>query len=287
MTCDTSQNRFLTWNKLTTSDKKKKAISEVTYAVSEDFGVGMFNSCRDVQNPSSGKHALDMLCGKDASKCTPQNWLKFMGDKTLNPATPFTINFDLTSNATFVPGPNVTLNPMTSEIIPCNESCSCQDCRAKCAPLPPNVPPSTWTILGYDAICFIVGCTYAAFVTVFGLVHIWTYLCCASDESSHYIVNGESDTVSLVSSSSKSAMCCASSDRLHAKFEQILTTVFAAWGRFCARHTILVITASLVICAVLSIGNTMFTVVTDPVELWSSPDSRARTEKNYFDDNFG
>ena len=28
-------------------------------------------------------------------------------------------------------------------------------------------------------------------------------------------------------------------------------------------------------------------VITDPVELWSSPDSQARAEKDYFDDNFG
>jgi Niemann-Pick C1 protein len=27
-------------------------------------------------------------------------------------------------------------------------------------------------------------------------------------------------------------------------------------------------------------------VTTDPVELWSSPESRARQEKKYFDENF-
>ena len=30
-----------------------------------------------------------------------------------------------------------------------------------------------------------------------------------------------------------------------------------------------------------------FRVTTDPVELWSSPTSRARIEKNYFDQHFG
>lgn len=28
-------------------------------------------------------------------------------------------------------------------------------------------------------------------------------------------------------------------------------------------------------------------IITDPVELWSSPSSRARQEKNYFDSRFG
>jgi len=287
LTCDPKQSRFLTATKVTEADRKKKAISEVMYAVSEEFGIGMFNSCRDVQNPSSGKHALDMLCGKDASTCTPKYWLQFMGNKTMNPMVPFMINFVLTPNDTFVPGLNVTLHPMTSHIEPCNQSCSCQDCRSQCTPLPPDVPPSHWTILGYDAICFIIACAYASFVVVFGLVHIWTSIYCAKSESSQYIVNGDSDTASLVSTSSKSVVGCGPCDRLQAKFQHVLSEAFAAWGEFCARHTIVIICTSVVVCGVLSVGIVMFDVVTDPVELWSSPNSRARIEKNYFDDNFG
>jgi len=288
MTCDTKQSRFLAANKFTTSKTRKTAISEVTYAVSEQFGFGMFNSCRDVQNPSSGQHALDMLCGKDASKCTPANWLEFMGDKSLNPVVPFTIKFDLSANST-VPGPNgTTLYPMWSEIEACNESCSCQDCRAQCRPLPPEPPSTSWTILGYDAMFVIMACSYATFSILFVLAHIVWYMGCAKDDSSgQYIVNGNSDTVSLVSAGAKSAVCCGSSERLQARFERLLSTLFSAWGEFCARHTLAVILVSVVICGILTVGCALFTVVTDPVELWSSPNSRARTEKNYFDTNFG
>lgn len=287
MTCDTKQRRFLAADKVTMSDKQKKAISEVTYAVSEQFGFGMFNSCRDVQNPSSGKHALDMLCGKDASKCTPANWLQYMGDKNLNPMVPFTIKFDLSGNSS-IPGPNGTLYPMTSEIEACNESCSCQDCRAQCKPLPPDEPPTSWTILGYDAMVVIMACSYSAFLVVFVLLHIWRYVCCSKDDSSgQYIVNGDSDTVSLLSAGAKSAVCCGSSARLQARFQHLLSAAFSAWGQFCARHTVAVILASFVVCGILTAGCAMFTVVTDPVQLWSSPNSRARIEKNYFDNNFG
>lgn len=286
-TCDPLQSNFLAATKFSLSDKQQKAISEVTYAVSEQFGVGMFNSCRDVQNPSSGQHALDMLCGMDASKCTPNSWLRYMGDKTLNPVVPFTINFCLTSNDTFVPGPNVTLHPMTSHIESCNESCSCQDCRAQCSPIPPDLPPSHWTILGYDAMCFIVACSFSSFVIILVLIYIWTSLFCPTDKPYDYIVNGDSDTVSLVSSTSKSVVYCGPCHRLHAKFEHILSAAFAAWGRFCATHTYTVIIVSVLGCVVLTAGISMFDVVTDPVELWSAPNSRARLEKNYFDNNFG
>jgi len=286
LTCDPEQSNFLAADEVKTTDKQQKAISKVTYAISETFGVGMFNSCRDVQNPSSGKHALDMLCGMEASKCTPKDWLKYMGD-TKTPMVPFTINFILTANDS-IPHSNVTLHPMTSNIEPCNESCTCQDCRSQCKPLPPDVPPSSWTILGYDAMSFIMACTYAAFIIVFGLFYIWTSLYCQSaDNSLHYIVNGDSDTMSLMSSSSKSVVYCGPCDRLQAKFQHMMATVFAAWGRFCASHTVVVIVTCIIVCTALAVGISMFDVVTDPVELWSAPNSRARTEKNYFDDNFG
>jgi len=273
--------------KTTMSDQHRKAVAELEYAVSDEFAGGMYNSCRDVQNPSSGKHALDLLCG-DASVCNPAYWLKFLGDKSLNPALPFPIDFVMTSNDTFVPGPNVTLQPMRGRIEPCGESCSCQDCRSQCPPLPPDVPPSRWTILGYDAVCVVVACTYSAFVLVFVLVHVWTGLYGSEDaSSSDYIVNGDSDAASLVSSSSSNAVFYRSCDRLQAKFEHLLSAVFAAWGRFCARRPGVIIIASLLVCGVLIVGITMFDVVTDPVQLWSAPNSRARVEKDYFDDNFG
>jgi len=266
------------------SDEHKEAISKLAYAVSEKFGVGMYDSCRDVQNPSSGKHALDMLCG-DASKCNPQYWLKFLSDNS-----PFPIDFILTSNdSTLVPGTNVTLQPMRSHIEPCSESCSCQDCRSQCPPVPPDIPPSHWTILGYDAMYVIMACIFAAFVIVFVLAHIWTWLYCAEGSSSNYIVNGDLDTLSLVSSSSTTAAFCKSCGRLQAKFQHLLSAVFAAWGRFCARWpwSVVVIVVSYLVCAVLMAGIARVGVVTDPVELWSAPDSRARVEKNYFDNNFG
>ena len=41
------------------------------------------------------------------------------------------------------------------------------------------------------------------------------------------------------------------------------------------------------LCVVGSCGIYFYQVITDPVELWSSPSSQAREEKNYFDKHFG
>nr|XP_014430753.1 NPC1-like intracellular cholesterol transporter 1 [Pelodiscus sinensis] len=54
-----------------------------------------------------------------------------------------------------------------------------------------------------------------------------------------------------------------------------------------ASHPVSVILVSAVAVAVLSGGMAFLQLTTDPVELWSSPDSRARQEKDFYDQNFG
>lgn len=76
-------------------------------------------------------------------------------------------------------------------------------------------------------------------------------------------------------------------EKFQVKVENALEKGFSAWGRFCAKNRWFVVLLSIMFCAILTAGNVRFKVVTDPVELWSAPDSRARLEKNYFDANFG
>jgi Niemann-Pick C1 protein len=279
------------------SPAKHASIDELIYVVAKKFGDGMFQSCYDVQNPSSGKKALDMMCGEEADKCTPQSWLDFMGDKTKNPMVPFNIQFLLSAtNTTQVTGINgtVELHAMSSDTKPCTESCNCQDCGAKCSPIPPDVPPSSWTICGYDAMYVIMFCVFAGFVIIFGSAQIFIIIhCpthnrgCGKSNMRHHKLNEESDTDEASAKSPRLMRAPGCYDKLQASFEGLLTSIFAAWGRLCARHPVLVILASVVTCVVLIVGICFFKVVTDPVELWSAPDSRARLEKNYFDENFG
>lgn len=51
----------------------------------------MYNACSDVQAPSTNVKALSLLCGRDASECTPQNWIKYMFDIN-NGQAPFAID---------------------------------------------------------------------------------------------------------------------------------------------------------------------------------------------------
>ncbi|MEQ2173802.1 hypothetical protein GOODEAATRI_001206, partial [Goodea atripinnis] len=78
--------------------------------------------------------------------------------------------------------------------------------------------------------------------------------------------------------------CC---ETLGERFENLLRTFFSSWGSFCVRHPSVVLLGSLILVTASSGGLIYMRITTDPVELWSSPESQARQEKNYFDERFG
>ena len=83
------------------------------------------------------------------------------------------------------------------------------------------------------------------------------------------------------------ACCCQVGHQVGHQVERGIKLSFYHWGRFVAKFWYLVLIVAVVIAGTLSFGLFFFTVTTDPVELWSAPNSRARLEKNYFDENFG
>lgn len=57
-------------------------------------------------------------------------------------------------------------------------------------------------------------------------------------------------------------------------------------GFFCATYPFTVLTIGIVFCAAVGSGFFFFSVITDPVELWSPPESTTRLNKNYYDSHF-
>lgn len=292
-----------------------KVVKAVNYAMSTDFAFGMFNSCKNVQMPSANELALSVFCGRPASKCTPYNWLKYMGE-TSNGHTPFEIDFYV-QDTPWVSNTTV-LKPMNVTVTPCNEmygdqaACSCQDCEASCSPIPPIPPPAVeYKILGIDAWYFFTGCSYLGFVIVFGIAVMWHNIMTRnafgieSDEDQarsygndgQYTINKhgvrrakqkKSPTglsVPNLPKVKKSDINCLES--FGEKFEGFLQTCFQRWGVFCARHPFIVLVGGIIVGGGLCAGIPFLKVTTNPVELWSSPDSEARTQKDYFDNHFG
>ncbi|MGH0141010.1 UNVERIFIED_CONTAM: hypothetical protein FKN15_055717 [Acipenser sinensis] len=78
--------------------------------------------------------------------------------------------------------------------------------------------------------------------------------------------------------------CC---ETIGERFENFLRRIFTNWGSFCIQHPLPVVLCTLVFIAICSSGLVYMKITTNPVDIWSSPNSQARKEKDYFDSHFG
>lgn len=318
-TCSASQSNFLyvnttgNWTDPDT-DITHETVTSTDYALSSDFAVGMFNSCRDVQMPSANERAIGILCGVSADECTTQAFLDYMGNIG-NQQTPFTINFNITDQP-YVNAKNYSIIPMNASTIPCTRglasmspACSCQDCRDTCTPIqPPPPPPKPFTILHIEGYIFIASCVYLVFLIIFGCYSI-CYNIIVQDSlrlDNRSALVEEEDTVGCFPPTSPTASPtqaeryenkCKSLenislsqasylDKVGARLDRMLERTFTRWGTFCARWPKAVLCVGVLVAVAIGCGAAMFEVITDPVLLWSSPNSRARLEKDYFDKHF-
>uniref|UniRef100_A0A3B5AWE7 NPC intracellular cholesterol transporter 1 n=1 Tax=Stegastes partitus TaxID=144197 RepID=A0A3B5AWE7_9TELE len=283
LTCSPHQSQFVNATKFNASN-----VVEVQYYIGQTFANAMYNACRDVQAPSSNVKALSLLCGKDAKDCNATNWIQYMFNID-NGQTPFPII------PIFSDVPVSGYTPMNNKTYDCTEGledgsgpCSCQDCAKACGPKPEPPPlPLPWTILGMDAMTVIMWISYTAFLLIFigVVVGAWCYRR-RTILSEYGPILDSNNPLSLNSDNPDqvNASCC---ETLGERFENALRTLFSCWGSFCVRHPCLVILGSLMLVGASSGGLVYMRITTDPVDLWSSPMSQARQEKNYFDEHFG
>jgi hypothetical protein len=168
----------------------------------QDYLSGTFNSCRNVQYPSTGQLALDLMCGAwGAAACSPIRWFSYMGDIN-TPAVPFQINY-IAHNGT---EPVDNIIPNNPKVIPCSESvdvsdesatsddnstenlllsqgvrpaCSCVDCVSSCPKPPPPEPlPQPFRIWGLDGYFFVM---FFIFLLGSGMFVMGTGYCSSSE----------------------------------------------------------------------------------------------------------
>ncbi|XP_012683380.2 NPC intracellular cholesterol transporter 1 [Clupea harengus] len=284
LTCSPRQSDFLNGTGFNGTN-----VVTVSYYIGLTFANAMYNACRDVQAPSSNVKALSLLCGKEASECTPTNWIQYMFNIE-NGQTPFAIDPVLSDT------PTAGMNPMNNRTFACTEglddgsgSCSCQDCSQACGPtpVPPPLPPP-WTILGLDAMNVIMWISYSVFLLVFigGVLGAWCYRK-RTIMSEYGPILGSNNPHSLNSDAGDLASEASCGETLGERFENALRLAFTRWGSLCVERPLPVMLCGLVLVSACSAGLYHMRITTDPVELWSSPGSQARQEKDYFDTHFG
>lgn len=294
LTCNRDQSLYMDPGPYSVADK---TILNINYYVSPEYKQGLFDSCKDVTFPGNNEKVLNLLCGTSAEKCTPQKLLRYMGS-TSNGFAPFDIFYPQTL------APN--LSWMNETIFKCNKPfidpqrnktanpCSCQDCVGSCPVRPPPPPqPTHRKIMGLDVLSFSLLVVYIIFLLIFFLLNI---VCSLRKKNETYGSVPDSTSADLkysgvyppVSSSlpelvnDRPGVC----ERLGSKLESLLRHWFTKWGVWCSTHPYIVMGACAVVIGILACGLFFFSVTTDPVELWSAPNSEARKEKEVYDSKF-
>lgn len=276
-------------------------IPSVRYIMTDEYANSLYDSCKDVQMPSANDKAMSVFCGRKAKDCSPKIWLAYMGN-TGNGRAPFPIVYNYSETTFINPYTKEVMHPLNYTNLRCNitysnitDACSCQDCQTSCAPVPPPPPKKKpFTILGIDGPSFIVGCIFIAFLIFFG-----TYVICYNIIKMDALGFGNKgkkydfENCSTAGSQQNLVMRHVSPaeigtlEKLGARVEEILKSCFTSWGKLCAKYPIIVLLVTIIIFGSLAGGIARYDVTTDPVKLWSSPESTARTQKTYFDKHFG
>ncbi|XP_018477401.1 uncharacterized protein LOC108848510 [Raphanus sativus] len=291
LTCSPDQSLFIKVTS-TTKSKNNSTVDGIEYYITDDFGAGMYESCKNVKFGSSNSRALDFL-GAGAKNF--KEWFAFIGQKAgVNlPGSPYGIKFS--------PLPPVSsgMKPMNVSTYLCSDDtlgCSCGDCPSagacsSTAAAPPTQKRHACSIkigsLEAKCVDFVLAVLYIVLVSLFlggGLLHR---------------IKGKKNSSPLSEASrDRSSVNPQKADTIHAQMLQntpqrnwaqlsavqgYLANFYRKYGIWVARHPTLVLCLSVSSVLLLCVGLVQFKVETRPDKLWVGKGSRAAEEKQFFD----
>ncbi|KAG5889119.1 hypothetical protein JTB14_034177 [Gonioctena quinquepunctata] len=229
----------------------------------------IYDSCKFVSLPSTGGVVMDSACGY--GRCSSAKFFAFANDPDLNPLTPFKITYHAVNDT--VDGALNATALSCDQAYENSTACGCIDCPSSCS-------RNSYTVLDETCLLFgkfeVVSAVTSIVILILGMLSLLgvvvfkekfcsgTLCCCCS-------CGGMMEKMKR------------NSDRVHDMLEE----AFYVLGKTMVnkRVKVLAMFVALVIC--LTIGCKFLKITTDPVELWASPVSRSRQEKDFYDANFG
>ncbi|XP_035022028.2 NPC1-like intracellular cholesterol transporter 1 [Hippoglossus stenolepis] len=300
-TCSPNQSQTVKITKVMNLTDDSNVTREVVVGyqafLSDTFADGSFQSCKNVRIPATGGFAISTMCGRYGAKlCTAQRWYDFQGDSS-NGLAPLDINFRLIKEG-YTEGLPEGVIPYNGRALKCNETtpsggqvCSCLDCQESCPSIPPPpLPPGPFRLLGTDGflvISIILLCLLIFAFLLYLFVSYWVMSKKRDDEKKgKRKANGKDQNSNEVTQRliDPSEVTCADRNSLAA--QAFLSSWFRHWGILMATYPLTVLLLSAAVVAVFAAGLKSIELTTDPVELWSAPDSRARQEKKFHDTYF-
>ncbi|KAK3303595.1 sterol-sensing domain of SREBP cleavage-activation-domain-containing protein [Chaetomium strumarium] len=282
-TCSPDQSLFINVTK-TMEKNGKTLVTELDQLISEEYGSGFYNSCKDVKFGPTNSRAMDLI-GGGAKNYT--QLLQFLGKERFG-GSPFQINFPVSYSE-----PDMKALPMTPKR--CNDDdpnfrCACIDCPAVCPELPDVREARSCHVGALPCLSFASILTYGVllFLCVSAvLVHFaWSRHAKRRNERLRLLTDAApSDDEDEGDLTENGAMF----DRPQSTYviNTLCDAAFARLGHIAARFPALTIGSTFLAVLLLSVGWYHFDIEKDPARLWVSPTSAAAQEKAFFDSNFG
>uniref|UniRef100_A0A669AZN7 NPC1 like intracellular cholesterol transporter 1 n=1 Tax=Oreochromis niloticus TaxID=8128 RepID=A0A669AZN7_ORENI len=298
-TCSPNQSQTVKVTKVlnvTELNRTREAVVGYQAFIGKTFADTSFQSCKNVRIPATiGGYAIATMCGRYGAKlCTPQRWYDFQGDSS-NGLAPLDIDFKIIQEGDTTGVPEGVV-PYDGVALMCNETtptggdvCSCQDCQESCpSVLPPPPVAGHFTLLGTDGYLVISIILLILLILSFVLYLSVSCLVASHKNKKKGIHRGKGKDKDSDKVTEKiihpSEVTCAETNSLAA--QAFLSSQFRIWGTIIASYPLTVLLLSLIVVAVFSVGLKDIKLTTDPVELWSAPNSRARQEKEFHDTYF-
>ncbi|XP_040564653.1 NPC intracellular cholesterol transporter 1 isoform X1 [Lepeophtheirus salmonis] len=263
MTCHPDQSNFL---KIIETVKlpstEIELVKTIEYSVNEDFIKGIFDSCYEVNSPQTSSRVMKLVCGKWGDKlCTPLRWFSYLGDRS-NGRTPIQINVKpLTEGGHSPTVPHCDSSNATVQ------SCACLDCKQACPKLDADEYKEILTLkneymnfpLAYSVLIVIL-----LLILLVGIFLIAIKIKAKNRISSETQEESRKESIGWL----------------------LFQTFFRKLGYFCSKYAVYVLICNGIIFIVLSSGVFWLKVTSEPIELWSSTNSRSRKEMDFFNEHF-
>ncbi|CAL5321544.1 unnamed protein product [Camellia sinensis] len=272
--------------------KGNLTVDGIDFFVTDTFGEGLYNSCKDVKFGTMNTRALEFV-GAGAQNF--KEWFAFIGQQADFglPGSPYAINFQ-----SRIPESS-GMELMNVSIYSCGDTslgCSCGDCPASpvCSdlepPSPPKKDPCSIRIgsLKVKCIDFSLGILYIILVSalfgwaLFNRTRERRISSSSMKPLLSYTDGGEMNNVHVQKDEMK----------VHEMDPQMTSEVQLSvlqgymsrkYGTWVARNPTLVLCSSLAVVLILCFGLICFEVETRPEKLWVGHGSKAAEEKHFFD----
>lgn len=262
-------------------------VTELDQLVSDEYGSGFYDSCKDVKFGAANSNAMAFI-GGGAKNYT--DFLKFLGHKNPPFGSPFQINAPRPSDY-----PEDGMKSMVLSPKKCNDEdeqfrCACVDCPAVCPELPAIVEAGSCHVGLLPCLSFGAIIAYSVIVLLLATAVIG-HIAYAKH------ARRKSERLRLIQDTSPSddedegdmVHNVGMYDRPQRSYwiNTVCDKAFSGLGYAAARFPGITIGTSILFVGLLSIGWKHFEIEQNPARLWVSPTSAASQEKSFFDKNFG